>query len=330
MRDALARDPGLQARHGKRPRRLHHRARVVEDVLDGRAHLVVGHPDDFLYRLLHDRERPLADFAHGHAVGENPDMFEPDPAAGGERLIHGVGFERLDADDLHLRPDRLDVAGDPADEAAAAHGHEDRRDAVLSVPQNLVADRALSRDHERIVEGMDERHPVLLHERVAVRLRVAITVADEHDLGAHVAHGVHLDLRRRLRHDDDGPQPELSRGIGDALRVIAGAGRDDAARALLGGEMRDAVVRAAQLEAEDRLLILALEQHVVAEPPRQTSRRFERRFARHVVHTAGQNVVKELGDHGFHSARTFEAFLKTSSIICSVSLPVFVFWRLGW
>ena len=40
---------------------------------------------------------------------------------------------------------------------------------------------------------------------------------------------------------------------GDALRVIAGAGRDDAARALLGGEMRDPVVGAAKLEAEDRL-----------------------------------------------------------------------------
>ena len=155
-------------------------------------------------------------------------------------LIHRVGFERLDADHLHLGPDRLDVAGDAADEPAAAHRHEHRRDAVLRVPQNLVADRALSRDDERIVEGMDEGHPVLGDQRVAVRLRVAVAVADEHDLGAHVAHRVDLDLRRRLRHDDDRAQPELARGVGDALRVVAGAGRDDAARALLGGEMRDA------------------------------------------------------------------------------------------
>ena len=98
-----------------------------------------------LDRLLHDRERPLADFAHRDAVGENADVIELDAAARGERLVHRVGFERLDANDLHLRPDRLDVAGDAGDEPAAAHRHEHRRDAVLGVAQNLVADRALSR-----------------------------------------------------------------------------------------------------------------------------------------------------------------------------------------
>ena len=45
----------------------------------------------------------------------------------------------------------------------------------------------------------------------------------------------------------------LLRGVGDALRVVAGAGGDDAAGALLVGQVRDLVVGAAQLEAEDRL-----------------------------------------------------------------------------
>ena len=46
--DALSRDPRLESGHGQRPGRLHHRAGVVEDVLDGRADLVVGHPHDFV------------------------------------------------------------------------------------------------------------------------------------------------------------------------------------------------------------------------------------------------------------------------------------------
>ena len=280
-------------------------------------------------RLLDDRKRPLADLAHRHTVGENADMIQLDAAARGERLIHRVGFERLDANHLHLGPDGLDVPGDPADEPAPAHGHEHRGDPILGVPQNFVADRALSRDHERVVEGMNKGHPVLCDQRVAVRLRVAIAVADEHHLGAHVAHRLHLDLRRRLRHDDDSTQPEFARGVGDALRVIAGARGDDAARALLGREVCDAVVRAAQLETEDRLLILALEEDRVPEPPRQPPRRIERRLPGHVVHTAGQNVVEELVDH-FEPVIAVFAMRSTASIIRAVSLPVLVFWRLGW
>ena len=134
-------------------------------------------------------------------------------------------------------------------------------------------------------------------EGVAVRLRIGVAVAHEHDLGAQVADRVDLDLRRRLRHHDHRTQSELARRVGDALRMIAGARGDDAARALLVGQVRDAVVGAAQLEAEHRLLIFPLEENGVAEPSRQASRPVERRLARHVVHTARQDVVEELVDH---------------------------------
>ena len=86
-----------------------------------------------------------------------------------------------------------------------------------------------------------------------------------------------------------GAQAEVARGEGDALRVIAGARRDDAARALGVGEVGDPVVGAAQLVAEDRLQVLALEQDLVAEPPRQPRRRLERRLVRDVVDAAGQD-----------------------------------------
>ncbi len=63
------------------------------------------------------------------------------------------------------------------------------------------------------------------------------------------------------------------------------------------GEVRDLVVGAAQLEAEDRLQVLALEQHLVAEAARQPRRRVERRLARHVVDAAGQDVVQQRREH---------------------------------
>ena len=140
----------------------------------------------------------------------------------------------------------------------------------LAVADDFIADRALAGDHQQIVERVDEREARFGDERVAVGLRVGIAVAVQLDLGAHAAHRVDLDLRRGLRHHDDGAQPELARGERDALRVIAGAGGDDAAGALLGVEVRDAVVGAAQLEAEDRLQVLALEMHRV--PSRADSR----------------------------------------------------------
>jgi len=77
--------------------------------------------------------------------------------------------------------------------------------------------------------------------------------------------------------------------------VIAGAGGDDPARPFLFAEVGDLVVGAAQLEAENRLQVLALEQHLVAEPPRQPRCPFQRRFAGDVVDAAGEDVVQQLG-----------------------------------
>ena len=81
----------------------------------------------------------------------------------------------------------------------------------------------------------------------------------------------------------------MPRRVRDALRVIAGACGDHAARALGVGHVGDPVVGAAQLVAEDRLQVLALEEHLVPEPPRQVQRGFERRLVRHVVHAARED-----------------------------------------
>ena len=228
----------LHAGDGERARRLHHAARVVEDVLDRGADLVVRHADDLVDDLLAEREGVRADGADGDAVGEDADLIERDAPAGAQRLVHGVGVERLDADDAHLRHHRLDVAADAGDQPAAADRHEHGVQlAALAMTHDLVADGALAGDDQRIVEGMDEGEAGLGDEPIAVRLRVRVAVAGEHHLGAARPHRLHLDRRRRLRHDDDGAQAELLRRIGDALGVVAGARGDHAARALVGGQV---------------------------------------------------------------------------------------------
>ena len=118
---------------------------------------------------------------------------------------------------------------------------------------------------------------------------------------AEPAHRLHLDARRRLRHHDDGAKAERAAGVGDPLGVIAGARRDDAAGAFLTAQAGDLVVCAAQLEAEDRLQVLALEQHPVTEAARETSGKVERRFAGDVVDAAGEDVVEERGEARAHA-----------------------------
>ena len=120
-------DVRLQAGERQRAGRLHDRARVVEDVLDRGADLVVVDADDLVHRRLHDREGVLADLLHRDAVGEQPDIVEPHAVSGRQRLRHRVGIDRLDADHLHVGPQRLDVGADAGDQSAAADRHEDRR-----------------------------------------------------------------------------------------------------------------------------------------------------------------------------------------------------------
>ena len=138
-------------------------------------------------------------------------------------------------------------------------------------------------------KGCTKREPGFADELITPRLGFGVAVAGKHNLRAKRPHGLDLDLRRRLRHHDERAQAEVPRRERHALRVVAGARRDDAARALGGGHVRDPVVGAAQLVAEDRLQILALEEDLVLEPPRQVKRRFERRLVGDVVDAAGED-----------------------------------------
>ena len=135
--------------------------------------------------------------------------------------------------------------------------------------------------------------PVAIRFLAGKRVGFGVRVAGQFDVGAAAAHRIHLDVRRRPRHDDAGAHAEVLRGHRDALRVVAGAGRDHAAAPFGLREAGHAVVGAANLEAEDRLEVFALEEHGDAEAGRQPRRGVERRLARDVVDAAGQDLANE-------------------------------------
>jgi hypothetical protein len=113
--------------------------------------------------------------------------------------------------------------------------------------------------------------------------RLVHRIAVQNDLGPPLGHRFHLDARRGYRHDDGRAAAELLRRERHALRVVAGARRDHAARELRRREARHLVVGAAQLEREHRLQVLSLEQQAIAEPARQAGRHLQRRLLRDVI-----------------------------------------------
>jgi hypothetical protein len=238
-------------------------------------------------------------------------VVEHHPLTRRKRLIHGVGLEGLDSNHADLGRERLDVGRDPRDEPAPSHGNEDGVDPAPRVAEDLDSDGPLTRDHQGIVEGMNEDPTGLRRELVAAHLRVGVAVAGELDVGLHGPYGVDLDPRRRLRHHDERRDAQLPGGVGDALGVVARARGDDATPGFRSAQLRHLVVGAAELEAEHRLQILALQQNLVLETARQTRRPVERTLVGHVVDPARENPAEELVDfeglarlgstHGFHT-----------------------------
>ena len=101
--------------------------------------------------------------------------------------------------------------------------------------------------------------------------------AEQHDLGTEIAGAANLQEWRRLRHHDDRPQAEARAVIRDALAVISGGHRDDAAAALHLIEDEHRVERTAFFVRAGRLTRLEFEEDLRAgrlgENPRARGRR---------------------------------------------------------
>ena len=116
---------------------------------------------------------------------------------------------------------------------------------------------------------MDEGHAAGGLEAAGLLVGLVVGVAVQHHLSAEGRHGPHLHLRGGERHHDHRPAAKLAGGQRNALGVVAGTGGDHPPLQLSRGKMHHAVVGPPQLEGEHRLQILPLEQHGIAQPPRE-------------------------------------------------------------
>ena len=125
---------------GDHPRHLEVRA-------DGCLERRLAHRDDVVDELANDRERELARFADGDAVGNGVAGLERLAA---ERRHHRRALRGLDADDLDLPPEAARRDRDARHQTAATDGDHDHLDLGVVVEQ-LERERALARDHGRVV-----------------------------------------------------------------------------------------------------------------------------------------------------------------------------------
>ena len=139
------------------------------------------------------------------------------------------------------------------------------RPASRELLDDLQAERALAGDDAAVVEGRDERQAIALCQLARARDPLFVGRPDEVDLGPVGPDGRDLHGRGLTGHDDDRADPEEPCRSRHALGVVAARVRDDARGALRGVELRDRVVRAADLERADGLEALGLEPRTVGD-----------------------------------------------------------------
>nr|GEU28525.1 hypothetical protein [Tanacetum cinerariifolium] len=272
-------DIGLGARNGQRAGRLQDAAGVREHVLDGGADGVGIDNDDVIDILLGEAEGFLAHQAHGRAVRKQADVRQRDAFAGLDAAGHGVRIHGLHADDLDVRADRLDVAGNAGNQPAAADGDKNCVDRPRVLAQDFHADRALAGNYVRIVERVDKGQLLFFFQRQRVVVGVGVRLAVQHDLDGRTAarlDGVDFHLRRGGGHHDQGAAPQLGCRQRHALGVVAGRGANHATLALRFAQVGHLVVGATNLEAEHALHVFALEINAVVKALRQRRRQFQR------------------------------------------------------
>ncbi len=273
----------LHRGHGHGARGLDDGAGVDEHVFDGGAHRIGVDHHVVVHPLLGQLEGFLSHGFHGGAIGKEAHVGQGDALMGLHRLPHGVGVAGLHANHLHLGAHRLDVGRHARDEAATAYGHEHRMQGALVLAQDFHGDGALARNHFRVVEGVDKSQPLGFRQGLCVLLGIRITLAFEHDFAAQSLDRLHLDAGGGDGHDDHRARAQALGTQGHALRVVARRGANDPLLELGWAEVGHFVVGPAQLEAEHRLLVFALEQDLVVQALAQVAGQVQVGFMGHVV-----------------------------------------------
>jgi len=212
----------LQPRQRHSAGRLGDGARLVEDVLHGRADLVGRDGDDLVEADAADAEGFRSGLAHRHAVREQPDAVQHDALVGCERRLHAGRIVGLDPDHLDVGPQELDESRHAGRKAAAPDRHEDGLERARMLLQDLGADRALAGDHIGIVVRVHEGEAARVAEVDCMAVGLVEIVAVDHGMATPRLDARDLDARRRARHHDSGGDAELLGREGDALGVVTG------------------------------------------------------------------------------------------------------------
>ena len=211
----------------------------------------------------------------------------------------------------------LTASAIPRRQAAAPH-RDDHLGEVADVLDELEAERALPRDHVRVVVGVHEDQAAVVGEllgrddALGQRARAAV------DGGAVAGDRVALGDRRVVRDEDLAGDAAGGRGGGDALPVVAGRGADDAAGAVGadGGELGRG---AADLERAGALEVLRLERDGAARGLGEGARRQDRRAPGDGLDgRAGRRDIAG-GDH--QSGRATIASISTRAPLGSAATP---------
>ena len=258
---------------------LHHAVLHLDEAQDRKRDRLLVDGDHAVDAGPRELERTLADFRHGQAVGERRLHLDSMRRPVCERAQEARGALRLDADHADLGPKRLDGDSDARDQPPAAdrndHGVE-----VRDLLEDLETDGSRARDDGCVVEAVDIGEAFVGDELVGEVLRLGDVRAVDQDARAELAATRLLHERRDLGHHDRHGDAEVARVPGERERVVARAGRHDAAGARCLRKLQKRVARAALLEAAGALLVLELDEDLAAGQPRKR-RRVDARRALH-------------------------------------------------
>ena len=173
------------------------------------------------------------------------------------------------------RAARADAREQPA--AAAGDEQEVERPDIF---EQLARRGALAGDDVRMVEGRDERQSALVGEPAADGFAVVALAVVERRSRRRIRASRRVSRRRVGRHDDDARDVEQLARERDRLRVIAGEKATTPRARWSGGQPRQRVVGAAELEGAGALQVFALEEDVRAGARVQRARGDDRRAVR--------------------------------------------------
>ncbi len=238
----------FKARDRQCTSRLGNRSRVIKNVLYRSTYLICIDQNHLIHKLAGHTKTLLSYLPDRHAICKYSHLLEFDPAPSLHRSIERRRVIRLNTDNLHLGPYIFDIGRDPGNQPATAHRNKDCQRGLRMLPQQLHPNRALTRDHLRIIKGMNVGQPLLLRQLLGVCIGLVIGVSKQYNLGPKVTHRLYFDGRRRTRHDNKRLNLQLAGRQSDTLGMITSRCSNDPFLPRLRRKTLDLVIGPPQLE----------------------------------------------------------------------------------